>query len=97
MLQTQEMPVEPKSIDPRAHEALERVAANDAMRAAEVTRKAEAEKRARAITEARNYGLTLNAIAGRLGVSRERVRQMAVMTADPARANEEGAVRSPTN
>jgi transposase-like protein len=52
------------------------------MRTAEATRKAEAEKRARAISEARSFGLSLEAIAQRLGVSRERVRQMAVKADD---------------
>jgi DNA-directed RNA polymerase sigma subunit (sigma70/sigma32) len=85
------MPFEPKPIDPKAYEALDRIVAHtEAMRAAEVTRKEEAEKRAAAIVEARGYGLSLDAIAERLGVSRERVRQMAVKTADPVRANEEG-------
>jgi sigma-70-like protein len=91
VVKTQEMPFTPRPVDPRAHAALKRVvAANEAMRAAEATRKDEAEKRARAITEARGYGLSLDAIGAELGVSRERVRQMAVMTADPIRANEEG-------
>jgi DNA-directed RNA polymerase specialized sigma24 family protein len=72
------MPFEAKPVDPKAYEALERiVAATEAMRAAEATRKSESEKRAQAITEARGYGLSLDAIADRLGVSRERVRQMA--------------------
>lgn len=78
MLQTRRMPFEAKPVDPKAYEALERiVAATEAMRAAEATRKSESEKRAQAITEARGYGLSLDAIADRLGVSRERVRQMA--------------------
>ncbi len=78
MVQTRQMPFEAKPIDPRAYEALDRVvAATEAMRSAEATRKSEAQKRARAITEARQYGLSLDSIADRLGVSRERVRQMA--------------------
>jgi DNA-directed RNA polymerase sigma subunit (sigma70/sigma32) len=85
------MPFEAKPIDPKAYEALDRiVAATEAMRTAEATRKEEAEKRARAIVDARRHGLSLDAIAERLGVSRERVRQMAVKTADPVRVGEEG-------
>jgi hypothetical protein len=49
-------------------------------RQAEATREREAGKRARAIAEARGHGLSLEAIAERLSVSRERVRQMAADT-----------------
>ena len=85
------MPFESRPVDPKAWEALDRVvAANEAMRDAEALRSSKAEERARAITEARGYGLSLEAIAERLGVSRERVRQMAVKTDNPVRVNEEG-------
>jgi DNA-directed RNA polymerase sigma subunit (sigma70/sigma32) len=47
------------------------------MRDAEAKRARQAKKRAKAIDEARSYGMSLDAIASRLGVSRERVRQMA--------------------
>ena len=71
------MPFEPRPVNAKAWKALDRVvAANTAMRDAEAKRSRQARKRARAIDEARSYGLSLDAIAGRLGVSRERVRQM---------------------
>lgn len=73
------MPFEPRPVGTKAWKALERVvAANEAMREAELKRSKQARKRAKAIEEARKYGLSLDAIAERLGVSRERVRQMAV-------------------
>ncbi len=72
------MPFEPRPVGAKAWKALERVvAANEAMREAELKRAKQARKRARAIEDARKYGLSLDAIAERLGVSRERVRQMA--------------------
>ena len=72
------MPFEPRPITPKAWKALDRVVqANEAMREAEAKRARQAIKRAKAIEEARRYGLSLDAIAERLGVSRERVRQMA--------------------
>ena len=71
------MPFEPRPVNTKAWKALDRVvAANTAMRDAEAKRARQARKRARAIDEARGYGLSLDAIAQRLGVSRERVRQM---------------------
>ena len=71
------MPFEPRPVSAKAWKALDRVvAANTAMRDAEAKRARQARKRARAIEEARGYGLSLDAIAERLGVSRERVRQM---------------------
>jgi hypothetical protein len=61
------MPFEPRPVTNKAWKALDRVvAANDAMREAEAKRARQARKRAKAIDEAE-----------RLGVSRERVRQMA--------------------
>lgn len=73
------MPFEPRPVATKAWKALERVvAANDAMREAEAKRARQARKRAKAIEDARAYGLSLDVIAERLGVSRERVRQMAV-------------------
>jgi DNA-directed RNA polymerase sigma subunit (sigma70/sigma32) len=72
------MPFERRPVTSKAWKALDRVvAANDAMREAEAKRARQARKRAKAIEEARKHGLTLDAIAERLGVSRERVRQMA--------------------
>lgn len=77
VLETTTMPFESRPVAPKAWKALDRViAANDAMRDAEAKRARQAKKRARAIEEARSYGLSLDAIAERLGVSRERVRQM---------------------
>jgi hypothetical protein len=71
------MPFESRPVNAKAWKALDRVvAANTAMRDAEAKRARQARKRARAIDEARGYGLSLDAIAQRLGVSRERVRQM---------------------
>jgi DNA-directed RNA polymerase sigma subunit (sigma70/sigma32) len=52
------------------------------MRDAEAKRAKQARKRAKAIEEARSHGLSLDAIAERLGVSRERVRQMVARQAD---------------
>jgi len=72
------MPFGPRPVSAKAWKALDRVvAANDAMREAEAKRAKQAKKRAKSIEEARRLGLTLDAIAQRLGVSRERVRQMA--------------------
>jgi DNA-directed RNA polymerase sigma subunit (sigma70/sigma32) len=71
------MTFESRPVAPKAWKALDRVvAANEAMREAEAKRARQAKKRSKAIEEARRYGLSLDAIAGRLGVSRERVRQM---------------------
>jgi DNA-binding NarL/FixJ family response regulator len=71
------MPFESRPVNAKAWKALDRVvAANAAMREAEAKRARQARKRARAIEEARACGLSLDAIAERLGVSRERVRQM---------------------
>jgi len=71
------VPFEPRQVNAKAWKALDRVvAANDAMREAEAKRARQARKRAKAIEDARSYGLSLDAIGERLGVSRERVRQM---------------------
>jgi DNA-binding transcriptional regulator YiaG len=71
------MAFQPRPVNAKAWKALDRVvAANEAMRDAEAKRARQARKRARSIEEARQLGLTLDAIAERLGVSRERVRQM---------------------
>ncbi len=71
------MPFVSRPVSAKAWKALDRVvAANRAMREAEAKRAKQARKRAKAIQEARGYGLSLDAIAERLGVSRERVRQM---------------------
>ncbi len=73
------MPFVARPVTAKALKALDRVvAANAAMREAEAKRARQARKRAKAIEEARSYGLSLDAIAERLGVSRERVRQMVV-------------------
>jgi DNA-directed RNA polymerase sigma subunit (sigma70/sigma32) len=73
------MPFTPRPVTAKAWKALDRVvAANAAMREAEAKRARQARKRARAIEDARRYGLSLDAIAEHLGVSRERVRQMVV-------------------
>lgn len=77
------MPFEPRPVTSKAWKALDRVvAANEAMREAEAKRSRQAKKRSKAIEEARECGLSLDAIADRLGVSRERVRQMAVRSTD---------------
>ncbi len=71
------MPFASRPVSTKAWKALDRVvAANTAMREAEAKRARQARKRAKAIQEARGYGLSLDTIAERLGVSRERVRQM---------------------
>jgi DNA-binding transcriptional regulator YiaG len=76
------MPFESRPVSSKAWKALDRVVtANEAMREAEAKRAKQARKRAKSIEEARRFGLTLDAIAERLGVSRERVRQMAVRPA----------------
>jgi DNA-binding transcriptional regulator YiaG len=68
---------EPRPVNAKAWKALDRVVtANTAMREAEAKRARQARKRAKAIEDARSYGLSLDVIAERLGVSRERVRQM---------------------
>lgn len=69
---------EKKPVDPKAYKALARVIAhNEAMRKAEADRKHHANLRATSINSARAWGMSLDTIAERLGVSRERVRQMA--------------------
>lgn len=71
------MAFQSRPVNAKAWKALDRVvAANEAMREAEAKRAKQARKRAKSIEEARELGLTLDAIAARLGVSRERVRQM---------------------
>jgi DNA-directed RNA polymerase specialized sigma24 family protein len=78
VVKTQEMPFTARPVDPEGWAALDRiVASTEAMREAEAVRKAESAKRAEAIADARSHGLSLDAIAERIGVSRERVRQMA--------------------
>jgi len=73
------VPFAPRPVTAKAWKALDRVvAANAAMREAEAKRARQAKKRARAIEDARSHGLSLDAIAEHLGVSRERVRQMVV-------------------
>jgi DNA-binding NarL/FixJ family response regulator len=90
------MNAESRPVGPKARKALERViAANAAMRDAETVRKMESQKRALAIAKARAHGMSLDAIAQQLDVSRERVRQMAAMAADPVRSDDEGPGRSP--
>jgi hypothetical protein len=77
------MPFETRPVATKAWKALNRVvAANEAMREAEAKRARQAKKRAKAIQEARKNGLSLDVIAERLGVSRERVRQMVARQAD---------------
>jgi DNA-directed RNA polymerase sigma subunit (sigma70/sigma32) len=77
MVRTQEMPFAARPVDPKAHKALDEIVAlSDAMRAAEAERTKAAVKRAAAIARAREYGMSLDAIAARLGVSRQRVREM---------------------
>jgi DNA-directed RNA polymerase sigma subunit (sigma70/sigma32) len=84
------MSLESRPLGPKARKALERIiAANAAMRDAETVRKTESQKRARAIAKARTHGMSLDAIAQQLGVSRERVRQMAAMAADPVRSDDD--------
>ncbi len=55
------------------------VTATDEMRTAEVARSRARRQRAKAIGTARAGGLTLDIIGQRLGVSRERVRQMSII------------------
>jgi Homeodomain-like domain-containing protein len=75
---TKSVTFEKRPVDPRAYKALDRVvAATEAMRKAEAERGKQARLRASAIKSARVWGMSYDAIAERLGVSRERVRQMA--------------------
>lgn len=77
MLEMPAMPFEARSFDPKAYEVLEEVVAwADAMRAAETERADAARRRAKAIVKARRLGMPLDVIAKRLGVSRQRVREM---------------------
>jgi DNA-directed RNA polymerase sigma subunit (sigma70/sigma32) len=74
---TKSVTFEKRQVDQRAHKWLDRVvAANDAMRSAEEERSKQARLRATAIKSAHGWGMSYDAIAERLGVSRERVRQM---------------------
>jgi DNA-directed RNA polymerase sigma subunit (sigma70/sigma32) len=71
-------PFTARPVEPEGWEALDRiVAAHEAMQAAIDERAAQARLRATAIADARKHGVSLDAIAERLGVSRERVRQIA--------------------
>lgn len=72
------MPFTARQVDPEGWEALDRVAAaHQAMLDVAEVRAAQAELRRKAIADARKHGVSLDAIAERLGVSRERVRQIA--------------------
>jgi DNA-binding transcriptional regulator YiaG len=74
---TKSVTFEKKPVDPKAYKALDRiVAATEAMRAAEAERSKQARLRATSIKSARAWGMSYDTIAERLGVSRERVRQM---------------------
>ena len=91
MVNQRSVTFEKRPVDPKAFDALKRVvAAHDAMRAAEVERRDQAQERSNAISEARQLGLSLEAIGQALGVSRERARQMILGSTNPVRANEEG-------
>jgi hypothetical protein len=71
------MPFEKRPVDPAAYPLLDRIAElTDAMRQYEQSRHEAARERSVAIGEARRLGLPLEAIAQRLGVTGERVRQM---------------------
>jgi DNA-directed RNA polymerase sigma subunit (sigma70/sigma32) len=72
------MPFTAKPIEPGGQEAVERaVAAHQAMQRLTDEKAVQAQLRVEAIHEARARGVSLDAIAERLGVSRERVRQIA--------------------
>ena len=71
MISQRAVTFEKKPVDPRAHKALDRVvAATEAMRKAEAERSKQARLRASAIKSARAWGMSYDAIAERLGVSR---------------------------
>jgi DNA-directed RNA polymerase specialized sigma24 family protein len=68
------MPFKPRPVDPRAAEVLDEIEALvDAVRMAEAARKAEVPK---LIAKAHGYGVSYDVIAERMGVSRQRVRQI---------------------
>jgi Sigma-70, region 4 len=74
---------EKKPVGRQAYKALERVIMHtEAMRRAEADRKHHANLRATSINSARAHGMSLETIAEALGVSRERVRQMAARETD---------------
>ena len=80
------MTFEKRAVDKRALKALDRVVdATEAMRQAEDERSKQARLRATSINSASAWGMSLDTIAERLGVSRERVRQMAFARPDPTR------------
>ena len=80
MVEMSAMPFEARSFDPKAYEVLDEVVVwSEAMRAAETERARAAAKRAEAIARARSYGMPLEVIAKRLGVTRQRVREMEKM------------------
>lgn len=77
MVKTVKMPFTPRPVDPRAEGVLaEIVSITEAMKEAEKVRKGEAAKRARLISQARKFGVSLDRIAKEMGVTRERVRQL---------------------
>ena len=68
------MPFKPRPVDPRAEAVLDELEALiEAVRAAEAARRA---KMPRLITRAHSYGVSYDVIAERMGVSRQRVRQI---------------------
>jgi DNA-binding NarL/FixJ family response regulator len=72
------MPFERQKVDPKAYRQLDRIVKETAaMRDHEAGRAEAAHRRAEAIAKARALGLSYEAIAERLGVTKERVRQMA--------------------
>jgi len=71
------MPFEARPVELKAHKALaEALAAHKAMRAHEAGRAKEVARRAKALTKAHDAGMSYEALADALGVTRQRVRQM---------------------
>lgn len=80
MAPTKAPPARAVKVTAKASAALELVVTTtEEMRTAEVARSRAQGQRAKAIATARAGGLTLDAIGQRLGVSRERVRQMSTI------------------
>jgi|NGEPerStandDraft_6_1074524.scaffolds.fasta_scaffold42448_5 hypothetical protein len=77
MVKTLKMPFTPKQTDPRAGPVLAEIEAlTREIQTAELVRREKTERRAKLITQARSYNVTLKTLAGILDVTIGRIRQI---------------------